>query len=136
MPHPSSRAWWHRVVAARRPRARAIRIGRDCYLEDRLAPSILGDGTGEAAPLAKRRDPGPPLLSAPPMPGLAEIDLLIAGAVRRAWQVPVGSATDYWTIQLSPGVGTGRFAELGASAFSPSPFWPGAYVVRFASPQD
>src|SRR5262245_18289619 len=117
-------------------RSRTIRLGRNLPLEERLAPAVVGGVSDIPVPLAKEPGPGVPMLTAPAMPGLADLDAAVASAVRRAWEVPVGTTSDRWIIRLSPGVGTEHLSELGAAEFAALEYWPGAYGVRLSAGRD
>jgi subtilisin-like proprotein convertase family protein len=93
-------------------------------LEPRLVPAGIKDGV--VAPL---------VLSAPAMPGLAELDSQIAAAVRRAWQVSPGTQTARWIITLSAGASTTGLTNLGAT-LTPVQYWANSYLVEFGQPKD
>jgi subtilisin-like proprotein convertase family protein len=113
-----------------------IRLGRDCKLEERLAPAGLTEGPVAPTALTKQQTPEPVLVTAPSMPGLADLDVAIAGAVQRAWAVPVGIATATWAVGLAAGHDVQMLRDLGAVEISAVPFWADVYNLRFASLRD
>src|SRR5262245_57179284 len=137
MRHRSGRAAGHHFqqIAGRRP-SFPIRLGRDCALEERLAPAGLDGGPAPPTALTKQQAPEPILVTPPAMPALADLDVAIAGAVRRAWAVPVGTATAAWTVRLTAGHDVRTLRDLGAVQIDAVPNWSDAYNLRFATPRD
>jgi subtilisin-like proprotein convertase family protein len=124
MLNPSWRAAIRRLAASltHRPR-RSVRLGRDWNLEDRLAPATIANLSS------------PPTLAAPDMPGLAAIDVSLAAAVRREWQVPAGTQSAQWVVGLGPLQDPQTVASMGAT-MTPVGFWNHAYVASFADAKD
>jgi subtilisin-like proprotein convertase family protein len=105
-------------------------------LEARVVPSGIAGDPDVVAGTGKIRDQGPPLLKAPDMPAFATLDVAIVGAIRRAWEVPAGTTTNHWLIQLPPGQSPVVLAQIGAVAAQTVPFWDNSYDVTFATQQD
>src|SRR5262245_24856949 len=105
-------------------------------LEARVVPTGSPADPDVLTPFVKVRDEGPPLLKAPDMSGLAALDVAIAGAVRRAWEVPVGTKTNEWLIQLPAGQSPDVLGPIGAVAVQEIPFWANSYNVTFGAEQD
>lgn len=117
---------------ARRHRGRRLRVET---LETRVVPSTTPT---EPTPSAteKVRYEGPPLLTAPEMPAFSTLDVAIVSAIRHAWQVPAGTATDRWLIQLPAGQSPDVLQPLGAIAVQEVPFWANSFEVTFAADRD
>ncbi|HVK11027.1 MAG TPA: S8 family serine peptidase, partial [Gemmataceae bacterium] len=119
------------------PRSAKARL-RVESLEQRVVPaSALADGFVGPVAVEKVRVDGPPLVAPPQnMPGLADLDVTIAAAVRNAWRVPAGTATARWVIQLPAGQSPDVLEPLGGTAVRAVPYWANTYEFRFADPRD
>ena len=124
---------WTKIVARNRRSIARLRIET---LEGRELPSTtVGDGV--MGPFATKADPNrPALVQAPRMPGLAELDPAIAGAVRHAWQVPLGTTSASWIIQLPANQGPDVLSGIGGTAVREVPFWPNTFEFEFPAEQD
>ena len=122
MREPFWRAFRRHITGLRtRPRIRSRKLGLNLSLEPRVVPAGYKDGV--VAPL---------VVSAPTMPGLADLDSQIAAAVRRAWQVTPGTQTARWIVT---GPSTTALTNLGVT-LTPVQYWADSYLAEFTQPKD
>ncbi len=127
----SWRAIARRLSASARRGPQRVVLGRAVNLEDRITPTDLA---GTLA--AKQRFDTGPVLAAPAMPGLADLDPTIATAVRNAWKVAPGSTADKWLVALNAGTSPNQLAAFGVVGAQPVQYWANAYVVTLGTARD
>lgn len=118
---------------ARRSVNRRLRIES---LEERTVPASDPSGAQTIITDKSQVDRGPPLLSAPEMPAFSKLDIAIVGAIQRSWELPVGTRTAEWAIQLPAGQSVEVLRSIGAVSFVEVPYWPNTFSVQFNSEQD
>ncbi|HKA07424.1 MAG TPA: S8 family serine peptidase, partial [Gemmataceae bacterium] len=123
MLHSSWRRALRRLAISNSPRLRRpAPLGRDNRLEDRVVPATVA--------LLKLPDTSPPLLKAPAMPDISGLDAALIGAIKRAWELPPGTATNQWVIGLAPGQDPAVLSSLGANVATVNG-WDNTYAAKF-----